>query len=157
MTTTIVKPEIDTSIIEQSAFLQELVLQVRARDHHNIYRSCQDELILANYLITKDKKNQILVKRDVDSLTELKIFCFYQAIASGIEKQTGKFSQVVMSLSPEGFGKASIWTGPLIVLSRTLKNAQYFGYPSLKRLASQGETLVNFGIKTSDLLAITNI
>ncbi|MDJ0531270.1 MAG: NifX-associated nitrogen fixation protein [Xenococcaceae cyanobacterium MO_207.B15] len=136
-----------TSIVEDSTFLKELVLQVRAQDHYGVYRSWKDELVLANFVVSKEKKSKISVDGDVDPATQLRIICFYRAIASCIEKETGKLCQVVTDLSHEGFGWALVWTGRLMVLSRTLRDAQRFGYPSLKKLAAQGERLVNLGIK----------
>ncbi|MDJ0632429.1 MAG: NifX-associated nitrogen fixation protein [Xenococcaceae cyanobacterium MO_188.B29] len=144
--TTTTTPE-TTSIVEESTFLKELVLQVRAQDHYGVYRSWKDELVLANFVVSKEKKSQISVEGDVDSATQLRILCFYRAIAVCIEKQTGKLCQVVIDLSHEGFGWAIVWTGRLVVLSRTLRDAQRFGYPSLQKLASQGERLVESGIK----------
>jgi probable nitrogen fixation protein len=148
MTTTTINSETTTSIVEESTFLQELVLQVRAQDHYGVYRSWKDELVLANYVVSKEKKSKISVEGDVDPATQLRILCFYRAIAACIEKETGKLCQVVIDLSHEGFGWSIIWTGRLMVLSRTLRDAQRFGYPSLAKLAAQGERLVNSGIKT---------
>ena len=148
MTTTTIKPETASSIVEESTFLKELVLQVRAQDHYGVYRSWKDELVLANFVVSKEKKSKISVEGDVDPATQLRILCFYRAIATCIEKQTGQLCQVVIDLSHEGFGWAIIWTGRLMVLSRTLRDAQRFGYPSLKKLAAQGERLVDSGIKT---------
>ena len=145
--TTTTTSETTTSIVEESTFLKELVLQVRAQDHYGVYRSWKDELVLANFVVSKEKKSKISVEGDVDSATQLRILCFYRAIAVCIEKQTGKLCQVVTDLSHEGFGWAIIWTGRLIVLSRTLRDAQRFGYPSLKKLAAQGERLVASGLK----------
>ena len=144
--TTTTTPE-TTSIVAESTFLKELVLQVRAQDHYGVYRSWKDELVLANFVVSKEKKSQISVEGDVDPATQLRILCFYRAIAVCIEKQTGKLCQVVIDLSHEGFGWAIVWTGRLVVLSRTLRDAQRFGYPSLQKLASQGERLVESGIK----------
>ena len=146
--TTTTTPETTTSIVDESAFLQALVQQVRAQDHYGVYRSWKDELVLANFVVSKEKKSQISVEGDVDPATQLRILCFYRAIAACIEKQTGKLCQVVIDLSHEGFGWAIVWTGRLMVLSRTLRDAQRFGYPSLKKLAAQGERLVESGIKS---------
>lgn len=157
MTTSIIRLETTTNIVKQSTFLQELLLQVSTQDHYGFYRSCEDELVLSNFVVSKEKKSQISVQGNIDPATQLRIHCFYRAIAACIEKKTGKLSQVEINLSPEGSGWASVWTRSVIVLSRTLRNAQRFGYPSLKRLADQGERLVDFGIKTSNLLAVTNI
>jgi probable nitrogen fixation protein len=148
MTTTTTKPETNTSIVEQSTFLKELVLQIRAQDHYGVYRSWKDELVLANFVVSKERKSQISVEGDVDPATQLRVLCFYRAIAACIEKQTGKLCQVVIDLSHEGFGWAIVWTGKLMVLSRTLRDAQRFGYPSLQKLAAEGERLVESGVKT---------
>ena len=147
MTTTTTTTE-TTSIVEQSTFLKELVLQVRAQDHYGVYRTWKDELVIANFVVSREKKSKISVEGDVDPATQLRILCFYRAIAVCIEKQTGKLCQVVTDLSHEGFGWAIIWTGRLIVLSRTLRDAQRFGYPSLEKLAAQGERLVESGLKS---------
>ncbi|MEO1669211.1 MAG: NifX-associated nitrogen fixation protein [Cyanobacteria bacterium J06631_2] len=147
MTTTTTTTETATNIIEASTFLKELVLQVRAQDSYGVYRTWKDELVIANFVVSKEKKSKISIEGDVDSATQLRILCFYRAIAVCIEKQTGKLCQVVTDLSHEGFGWAIVWTGKLVVLSRTLRDAQRFGYPSLKKLAAQGERLVDSGIK----------
>ena len=139
--------ETTTNIVEESTFLKELVLQVRAQDSYGVYRTWKDELVIANFVVTKEKKSKISVEGDVDPATQLRILCFYRAIAVCIEKQTGKLCQVVTDLSHEGFGWAIVWTGKLVVLSRTLRDAQRFGYPNLKKLAAQGERLVASGIK----------
>lgn len=145
--TTTTTPE-TTSIVAESTFLKELVLQVRAQDHYGVYRSWKDELVLSNYVLNKEQKSKISVEGDVDPATQLRVLCFYRAIAACIEKETGKLCQVVVDLSHEGFGWAIVWTGRLMVLSRTLRDAQRFGYPSLQKLAAQGERLVESGIKT---------
>ena len=147
MTTTTTTTE-TTSIVEQSTFLKELVLQVRAQDHYGVYRTWKDELVIANFVVSKEKKSKISVEGDVDPATQLRILCFYRAIAVCIEKQTGNLCQVVTDLSHEGFGWALVWTGKLVVLSRTLRDAQRFGYPSLEKLAAQGERLVESGLKS---------
>lgn len=146
--TTTTQAEADNFLVEDSKFLKELVLQVRAQDHYGVYRSWTDELVLANFVVTKEKKSKISVEGDVDPATQLRILCFYRAIATCIEKETGKLCQVVIDLSHEGFGWAIVWTGRLMVLSRTLRDAQRFGYPSLKKLAAQGERLVESGVKS---------
>ncbi|MEM8721098.1 MAG: NifX-associated nitrogen fixation protein [Cyanobacteria bacterium P01_G01_bin.39] len=145
--TTTTTTETTTNIVEESTFLKELVLQVRAQDSYGVYRTWKDELVIANFVVTKEKKSKISVEGDVDPATQLRILCFYRAIAVCIEKETGKLCQVVTDLSHEGFGWALVWTGKLVVLSRTLRDAQRFGYPSLNKLAAQGERLVASGIK----------
>ena len=140
-------PEADSELVAENAFLQELVQQVRAQDNYGVYRSWKDELVIANFVVPKEKKREISVENNVDLATQLRILYFHRAIAARIEKETGKLCQVAIDLSHEGFGWALVWTGHLMVVSRTLRDAHRFGYPSFKKLAAQGERFVESGIK----------
>ncbi|HBL12431.1 MAG TPA: NifX-associated nitrogen fixation protein [Cyanobacteria bacterium UBA11162] len=144
---TTTNPETTTSIVAESSFLQELVRQVRAQDHYGVYRNWADELVLSSFVVSKEKKRQISVDGDVESGTQLRILCFYRAIAACIEKETGQLCQVVIDLSHEGFGWALVWTGRLMAVSATLRDAQRFGYDSLEKLAAQGDKVTKSGIE----------
>lgn len=146
--TTTTTPDVTTGIVAESPFLQALVQQVRANDHYGVYRSWSDELVLAPFVVSKEKKRSISVDGDVDPTTQLRVLCFYRAIAALVEKETGKLCQVVIDLSHEGFGWALVWTGRLIVTSRTLRDAQRFGFDSLEKVAAQGDKLVTSALNT---------
>lgn len=145
MTTT---TETTTSIVAERPFLQALVQQVRAQDHYGVYRSWADELVLNQFVVSKEKKRTISVQGDVDPATQLRILCFYRAVAAVLEQETGKLCQVVVDLSHEGFGWVLVWTGRLIVVNRTLRDAQRFGFNSLEKVAEQGDKLVKSGLET---------
>ncbi|MDY7021188.1 MAG: NifX-associated nitrogen fixation protein [Cyanobacteriota bacterium] len=140
--------ETNTNLVESNLFLQALVQQIRAQDHYGVYRSWSDELVLSPFIVTKDKKRGISLEGEVDPATQLRILCFYRAVAACVENETGKLCQVVIDLSHEGFGWALVWTSRLIVVNRTLRDAQRFGYDSLEKLATQGDKLVKSGIDT---------
>lgn len=148
MTTTTTEPtkEQNAAFVAENLFLQELLLQIRANDHYGVYRTWADELVLAPFVVSKKKKREIPVDGEVDPVTQLRILCFYRAIAARVEKETGKLCQVVIDLSHEGFGWALVWTGKLMVASRTLRDAQRFGFDSLEKVATEGEKLVNSGV-----------
>lgn len=148
MSTTVTeKPEIKTGIVAETPFLQAVVQQIRAQDHYGVYRSWTDELVLAPFVVSKAKKKEISVDGDVDATTQLRVLSFYRAVATRIENETGKLCQVVIDLSHEGFGWALVWTGRLMVVSRTLRDAQRFGFDSLEKVAEQGEKLVKSGVE----------
>ncbi|MEC4894972.1 MAG: NifX-associated nitrogen fixation protein [Oscillatoria sp. PMC 1051.18] len=147
MTSTTTTQEDKAAFVAENTFLQELVRQVRAQDHYGVYRSWSDELVLAPFVVSKEKKRQISVSGDVEPATQLRVLSFYRAVAACIEKETGKLCQVVIDLSHEGFGWSLVWTGRLMVVSRTLRDAQRFGYGSLEKLASQGEKLTKSGVE----------
>lgn len=136
----------NAAFVAENLFLQELLQQIRANDHYGVYRSWADELVLAPFVVSKKKKREISVDGDVDATTQLRVLCYYRAVAARIEKETGKLCQVVIDLSHEGFGWALVWTGKLLVTSQTLRDAQRFGFDSLQKLAERGEKLVTSGI-----------
>jgi probable nitrogen fixation protein len=142
-----VSTENNAALVAENAFLQELVRQMRAQDHYGTFRSWADELVIAPFVVSKQKKKEISVDGDVDPVTKLRVYSFYRAIAALIEKETGQLCQVVIDLSHEGFGWALIWTGRLMVVNRTLRDAQRFGFDSLEKLATEGEKLTQSGIE----------
>lgn len=135
-----------STVIERSPFLQAIVQQIRANDSYGTYRNWKDELLLKPYIVSKAKKREISVEGDVDPLTKSRIFAFYRAIAACIEEETGKLSTVVLDLNHEGFGWALIFSGRLILVSKTLRDAHRFGYVSFEKLAQDGEKLIQKGI-----------
>lgn len=145
MTTTTPTSTETATFVAENAFLQELLRQIRANDHYGVYRDWADELVLAPFVVSKKKKREIPVDGDVDGTTQLRILCFYRAIAACLEKETGQLCQVVIDLSHEGFGWALVWSGRLLAVTRTLRDAQRFGFESLEKLAAEGEKLTQSG------------
>ncbi len=130
-----------------SPFLQELIRQIRAQDSYGFYRNWSNELILKPYVVSKEAKRKISVEGDVDPVTKARIMSFYRAIAAQIEQETGLISQVVIDLSHEGFGWALIFSGRLLLVARTLRDAQRFGFDSLEKLLAEGEKMTQKGIE----------
>ena len=136
----------DNTEVLNSPFLKVLIQQIRGQDSYGTFRSWSDELILKPFIISKKKKREISVEGDVDPVTQARITAFYRAVAARIEEETGLLSQVVINLSHEGFGWALIFSSRLLLTSRTLRDAQRFGFDSLEKLAEEGEKLVQKGI-----------
>jgi len=130
-----------------SPFAKALVQQIRANDPYGTFRSWSDELLLKPYVISRAQKREISVDGEVDPITKGRILAFYRAIAARIEQQTGQLSQVVVDLSHEGFGWALVFSGRLLIVVRTLRDAQRFGFDSLERLIAEGEKLSNSGVE----------
>jgi probable nitrogen fixation protein len=51
-----------------------------------------------------------------------------------------------MKMSHEGFGRMVLIAGRLIVVNKQLRDVHRFGFPSMEKLAEEGEKLVNAGI-----------
>jgi probable nitrogen fixation protein len=146
MTTTNTATETPTIDVNTSPFLQAIVKQIRSQDSMGVYRAWSDELVLKPYIVSRERKRKISIDGDVDPVTKLRIMSFYRAIAFRIEEETGLLGQVVIDLSHEGFGWALIFCGRLLVVAKTLRDAQRFGFDSFEKLEAEGEKLVQKGI-----------
>ncbi len=135
-----------STTLTASGFLQALVTQIRAHDPYGVYRTWSDELLLKPYILSQAEKRKIPVDMPVDLVTKGRITHFYGAIAQEIEQATGKLMQVVISVNEEGFGWALVFSGKLLVVGRTLRDAQRFGFLSLEQMAAEGEKLLRSGI-----------
>jgi probable nitrogen fixation protein len=135
-----------SSIVLSSPFLKTIVQQIRGQDTYGTYRNWSDDLILKPYVVTKQKKREISLEGEVDPLTKSRIMAFYRAVAACIEKETGLISQVVVDLSHEGFGWVLVFSGRLLLVARTLRDAHRFGFDSLEKVAEEGGKLIEKGI-----------
>jgi len=133
--------------VADAPFLQAIVQQIRANDPYGTYRNWSDELLLKPYAIPKKQRREIPVEGEVDPITMGRILAFYRAVAARIETETGQLAQVVVDLSHEGFGWALIFSGRLILVSKTLRDAQRFGFDTLEKLNAEGEKLVKKGVE----------
>ena len=150
-TTELNTPDLTAALtVDSSPFLKAIIQQIRANDSYGTYRNWADEILLKPYLISKKKRREISVEGEVDPITLARILSFYRAIAVRIEEETGQLSQVVVDLSHEGFGWALIFSGRLILVSKTLRDAQRFGFDSLEKLNAEGEKLVQKGINLAE-------
>jgi probable nitrogen fixation protein len=146
-TDTALKVQTNEEFVKATPYLQELVRQMRAQDGYGTFRSWSDDLVLKPFIVSKEQKRKISVDGDVDPVTKLRIASFYRAVAARIEQETGLLCQVVIDLSHEGFGWALVFSGRLLVVSRTLRDAQRFGYDSFEKLAAEGEKLVTSAVE----------
>jgi len=128
-------------------FLKGLVQQIRVNDPYGTYRNWSDELLLKPFILNKQQKRKISVDGDVDPITKGRVMAFYRAVALRIEQESGYLAQVVVDLSHEGFGWVLIFSGRLLLVTRTLRDAQRFGFESLEKLGEEGEKLVQQGVE----------
>ena len=135
-----------TTEVLNAPFIKKLVLQIRGLDNYGVYRNWADELIIKPFVVSKQKKREISVEGEIDPVTQGRIVAFYRAVAARIEEETGLLSQVVVDLNHEGFGWVLVFSGRLLLVVKTLRDAHRFGFESLEKLADEGENLVQKGI-----------
>jgi len=131
----------------KSPFLKVLVQQIRAQDSYGFYRNWSDDLIIKPFVVSKQKKREISVEGEIDPGTKSRIISFFRAIAASIEIETALISTVVVDLNHEGFGWALVFSGRLLLVIKTLRDAHRFGFDSIEKLAEEGEKFVAKGVE----------
>jgi probable nitrogen fixation protein len=120
----------------------EMLKQLRALDTYDSYEGWSEEKIIDPLVMTKERKREIPIVGDPDETTMARIKAYYNAIASLIEKKAGLMAVPVINITHEGFGRAFILVGKLIVVDKTLRDVHRFGFPSLEDLSLKTEQIV---------------
>jgi probable nitrogen fixation protein len=125
-----------------SVFVKELVKQWRAQDMHGAWEGKSDLELLEPYILDKEKRREIPIMGDPDPETLWRLELFYNAVGLAIERATGIMVSPIMKMHHEGFGRMVLTAGRLVVVNKHLRDVHRFGYPSLAKLAEEGEKLV---------------
>ncbi len=129
-----------------SLFIKELVKQWRAQDSYGTWDGKTDENLLEPYVLDKEKWRQIPIVGDPDPETLWRVELFYNAVGLAIERASGVMVTPMMKMSHEGFGRMVLIAGRLIVVNKQLRDVHRFGFPTLEKLAEEGEKLVSAGL-----------
>jgi probable nitrogen fixation protein len=127
-------------------FIKEMVKQMRAVDSYVTYDGWPVERILAPYVLTKEQRRAIPVIGDPDEVLLARIKAFYNAIASLIEKECGLMAIPMINITHEGFGRAVITVGKLVVMDRTLRDVHRYGYESLSKMKDEADKLLSVAL-----------
>ena len=128
-------------------FIQEMVKQMRAIDSYGTYDGWPAERVLAPYVVTKEQRRAIPVIGDPDEVLLARIKCFYNAIASLIEKECGQMAVPMINITHEGFGRAVITVGKLVVMDKTLRDVHRYGYESLSKMKDEADKLLSVALE----------
>lgn len=137
----------DTATLEldpilETDFIKEMVKQMRALDSYGTYDGWPVTRILAPYVLTKEQRREIPVIGDPDEQTLSRVKAFYNGIAALIEKECGLMAVPMMNITHEGFGRALITTGKLVVMDRTVRDVHRYGYESLTKMKDEADKLL---------------
>lgn len=130
-----------------SEFVQELVKQIRAQDTYGAWDKKSDEALLASFILGKEKRRSMPVVGDPDAQTLARVEFFYNAVGLLIERETGIMVSPLMKMHREGFGRMVLIAGRLVVVNRYLRDVHRFGFPTLEKLAEEGEKLAQAGVE----------
>lgn len=128
-------------------FAKEMVRQMRAIDTYGTYDDWSIDKILEPFVLTKEKKREIPVIGDPDEITMSRVKAFYNAISALIEKECGQMAVPMINLTHEGFGRALITVGKLVVMDRTLRDVHRFGFPSLSKMKDEADKLLSVAVE----------
>lgn len=132
----------------QQTFIKELIKQIRATDTYGTYESYTEEMLLKPFLLSKEAKKAIPQFGDITPATQNRIKQLYGAVGATLEQKTGVMVNLLMEMSHEGWGKAILYAGKLILLEKIMRDAHRFGFESVEKVAQEGEGLVNKGLAT---------
>lgn len=121
----------------------EMLKQLRALDTYDSYEGWSEEKIIDPVVMTKERKREVPIVGDPDEITMARVKAYYNSIASLIEKKSGLMAVPVINLTHEGFGRAFVLVGKLIVVDKTLRDVHRFGFPSLEDLATKTDVVVD--------------
>ncbi len=125
-----------------SDVVAEMIKQLRALDTYDTYEGWSEEKIIDPVIMTKERKREIPIVGDPDEITMARVEAYYNSIASLIEKRAGLMAVPVINITHEGFGRAFVLVGKLIVVDKTLRDVHRFGFPSLEDLSTKTEAAI---------------
>jgi probable nitrogen fixation protein len=123
-------------------FVKELIKQWRAQDMHGAWEGKSDLDLLEPYILDKEKRRQIPIMGDPDPETLWRLELFYNAVGLAIERETGIMVSPMMKMHHEGFGRMILTAGRLVVVNKHLRDVHRFGFPSMEKLAEEGQKFV---------------
>lgn len=124
----------------------EMLKQLRALDTYDTYEGWSEQKIIDPLVMTKERKREIPIIGDPDEITLARVKSYYNSIASLIEKRSGLMAVPVINITHEGFGRAFVLVGKLIVVDKTLRDVHRFGFPSLEDLSTKTEAVIEKAI-----------
>jgi probable nitrogen fixation protein len=128
-------------------FIKEMVKQMRAIDSYGTYDGWPVERILAPYILSKEQRREIPVIGDPDEQTLSRVKAFYNGIAALIEKECGLMAVPMLNITHEGFGRALITVGKLVVMDRTVRDVHRYGYESLSKMKDEADKLLSVALQ----------
>lgn len=126
--------------------LKEIVNQVRAYDTYGTWEKKSDHDILNHLFLTKPEKQaslSLMGHCEVDPKALLKLHAYFKAIGVLIEKSSGLLTSVVINLDEEGNGIVLIYSGRLILVNKSIRDANKFRFKSLDEMALQAQKFID--------------
>ncbi len=121
----------------------DFIKQLRAIDTYDTYDGWANARIVDPIVLTKERKREIPIIGDPDGLTIARLKAYYNTLASLIEKRSGLMAAPIVHLTHEGFGRALIMVGKLVVVDKILRDTHRFGFASLEDLCEKSDKTID--------------
>ncbi|MDO8828101.1 NifX-associated nitrogen fixation protein [Methylophaga sp.] len=123
-------------------FVDQMIQQLNALDSYGTYDGWSKAKIVDPLVLTKERKQAIPIIGDPDEITIARVKAYYSALAASIERETGLMAVSLVNISHEGFGRALIMIGKLIVVDKVLRDIHRFGFRTLEEMCEQSDKLI---------------
>ena len=133
--------------IFETDFVKEMARQMRALDTYGTYTGWTVEKILDPYILTKERKAGIPLIGDPDDETISRVKAFYNAIAVLIEKECKLMAVPMINITHEGFGRALITVGKLVVMDRTVRDVHRFSFDSHSKMKDEADKFLSVALE----------
>jgi len=143
-TATLVVDENDINLATD--IVKDMIKQLRAIDAYDTYAGWSEAKIIDPIVLTKERKQSIPVIGDPDEITIARLKAYYNSLATLIEKKSGLMAAPIVHLSHEGFGRALIMVGKLVVVDKILRDTHRFGFASLQDLREKSDAIIEKAI-----------
>lgn len=130
----------------EAPFIKELIKVWRAQDSHGTWENKADLDLIAPYILDAEARRALPIVGDPDPDTVWRLELFFNAVALSIERETRVMVSPMFSMHHEGFGRMVLIGGRLVVVNKQLRDIHRFGFPSLEKLAAQGDRYVQEGV-----------
>lgn len=137
--------------IKGNEFLEALTQQVRSIDQYDAWAKIpDDELLSKRYIKSKEELKALgTVCAALDEMQLMYIKMVFKAIGVLFEKKTGQMANVLCEMNMhEGFGRIITLCDDIVIVDKTLRDAQRYSFENLEKLAGEMEKLLDKAIKT---------
>ena len=128
-------------------FLKEMIRQMRAIDSFGTWDNAGNHEVLDPFVLTKERKREVPIIGDPDELIMARVKAWYNGLAASIEQETGLMASPIVNLTHEGFGRAIIAVGKLIVSDKNLRDVHRFGFLSLEKMEQEATKIIDQAAK----------
>ena len=137
----------DNDPILDTDFIREMTRQMRALDTYGVYNGQAPAKILDPFVLTRARRQEIPLVGDPDEETIARVKAFHNAIAVLIEKECRLLAVPLVHLTHEGFGRALITVGKLVVMDRTVRDVHRFGFESLSKMKDEADKYLSVALE----------